>query len=34
VCTALTTIGVEPPAIDVWDLAVAQGRFVDVPAPA
>jgi len=34
ICTALTTIGVEPPAIDVWDLAEAQGRLAEVPAPS
>jgi uncharacterized damage-inducible protein DinB len=34
ICTALTTIGVEPPAIDVWDLAWDQGRLVEVPAPS
>jgi uncharacterized damage-inducible protein DinB len=34
VCTALTSIGVEPPAIDVWDLAWEQGRLTEVPAPA
>ncbi len=31
VCTALTTIGVEPPAIDVWDFADKDGRLVEVP---
>jgi uncharacterized damage-inducible protein DinB len=31
VCTALTVIGVEPPAIDVWDLAEAQGRCREIP---
>jgi uncharacterized damage-inducible protein DinB len=34
VCTALTSIGVEPPAIDVWDLAWEQGRLTEVPAPS
>ncbi len=33
VCTALTTIGVEPPFIDVWDFAEQDGRFVEVPPP-
>jgi uncharacterized damage-inducible protein DinB len=33
ICTALTTLGIEPPAIDVWDWGLATGRFVDVPAP-
>ncbi len=32
VCTALTTIGVEPPAIDVWEFARHDGRLVEVPA--
>jgi uncharacterized damage-inducible protein DinB len=32
VCTALTAIGVEPPPIDVWDLAESQGRYREVPA--
>lgn len=30
VCTALTTLGVEPPAIDVWDFAWSVGRLVEV----
>jgi uncharacterized damage-inducible protein DinB len=34
ICTALTSIGVEPPAIDAWDLAWDQGRLVEVPAPS
>jgi len=34
ICTALTTLGVEPPAIDVWDFAWADGRLVDIPAPS
>jgi uncharacterized damage-inducible protein DinB len=34
ICTALTTIGIEPPAIDVWDLAWDQGRLVETPAPS
>jgi len=34
VCTALTSIGVEPPAIDVWDFAWQDGRLTEVPAPA
>ena len=28
VCTALTTLGVEPPAIEVWDYAALDGRMV------
>jgi uncharacterized damage-inducible protein DinB len=31
ICTALTTLGVEPPAIDVWDFAAQDGRLVEVP---
>lgn len=31
VCTALTTIGIEPPAIDVWDFADQDGRLAEIP---
>ena len=31
VCTALTTLGIEPPAIDVWDYAWKDDRLVEVP---
>jgi uncharacterized damage-inducible protein DinB len=31
VCTALTTLGIEPPAIDVWDFGVEAGTVVEVP---
>ncbi|HEY6056697.1 MAG TPA: DinB family protein [Candidatus Limnocylindrales bacterium] len=31
VCTALTTIGIEPPEIDVWAYAATDGRLVHVP---
>lgn len=31
VCTALTTIGIEPPAIDVWDFADEHDRLTEVP---
>jgi uncharacterized damage-inducible protein DinB len=34
VCTGLTGLGVEPPAIDAWDFAASGGRLVEVPAPA
>jgi len=34
VCTALTTLGIEPPAIDVWDFAEEGGRLAEVPPPA
>jgi len=30
VCTILTTIGVEPPGIDVWDFARQDGRLAEV----
>ena len=30
ICTALTTLGLEPPAIDVWDFGVQDGRIVEV----
>jgi uncharacterized damage-inducible protein DinB len=31
ICTALTTFGVEPPGIDVWDFGVQDGRVGEVP---
>jgi uncharacterized damage-inducible protein DinB len=31
VCTALTTLGIEPPLIDVWDFGGVDGRVVEVP---
>jgi uncharacterized damage-inducible protein DinB len=31
ICTAITTIGIEPPPIDVWDFGDATGRITDVP---
>jgi uncharacterized damage-inducible protein DinB len=31
ICTALTALGVEPPAIDVWDFGEQDGRVVEVP---
>ncbi|TAK00319.1 MAG: hypothetical protein EPO36_08810 [Chloroflexota bacterium] len=34
VCTALTSLGIEPPGIDVWDYAWSTGRHFEVPAPA
>jgi uncharacterized damage-inducible protein DinB len=30
VCTALTTIGIEPPSIEVWDYARLDGRYFTV----
>ena len=32
VCTALTSIGITPPEIDVWDRADSQGRLGETPA--
>ena len=29
ICTALTNLGIEPPAIDVWDFAWQQGRLTE-----
>ena len=34
VCTGLTTLGIEPPAIDVWDFGEHEGRVTFVPAPS
>jgi uncharacterized damage-inducible protein DinB len=34
ICTALTLLGVEPPAIDVWDFADQDGRLSETPPPA
>jgi uncharacterized damage-inducible protein DinB len=34
ICTALTTIGLEPPEIDVWAFGEAHGRTSEVPPPA
>ena len=31
ICTALTALAVEPPAIDVWDFAAQDGRLTEVP---
>ena len=31
ICTALTTLGIEPPGIDVWDFGARTGRVVDIP---
>lgn len=33
ICTILTTLGVEPPLIDVWDFAEQDGRFVETSPP-
>lgn len=34
ICTALTSLGIEPPAIDVWDFADTQGRLAETPPTA
>jgi uncharacterized damage-inducible protein DinB len=34
ICTALTSLGVEPPVIDVWDFGELDGRVTEVPAPS
>ncbi|MEX2183748.1 MAG: DinB family protein [Chloroflexota bacterium] len=34
VCTALTSLGITPPAIDVWDFADTQGRLGETPPTA
>jgi uncharacterized damage-inducible protein DinB len=31
ICTALTTLGMEPPPIDLWDFADQQGRVIEIP---
>ncbi len=33
ICTALTSLGVEPPAIDVWDYGLSNGRVADRMPP-
>jgi uncharacterized damage-inducible protein DinB len=32
ICTALTTLGIEPPSIDVWDYGARDGRVVEFPS--
>ena len=34
ICTALTQLGIEPPAIDVWDFGRHDNRLVDTPPAA
>jgi len=34
ICTALTSLGIEPPGIDVWAFAEIDGRVVEVPPPS
>ena len=31
ICTALTTLGIEPPAIDLWDYGLVEDRVVEIP---
>ena len=31
ICTALTYLGIEPPAIDAWDFAWKDGRLSETP---
>jgi uncharacterized damage-inducible protein DinB len=31
ICTDLTTIGITPPEIDVWDYAASEGRLAETP---
>lgn len=31
ICTALTALGVEPPAIDAWDFGLDDGRVIETP---
>jgi uncharacterized damage-inducible protein DinB len=31
VCTALTSIGIEPPGVEVWDFANVDGRYFTIP---
>jgi uncharacterized damage-inducible protein DinB len=31
ICTVLTTLGIEPPAIDAWDFGVEDGRVTETP---
>jgi len=33
ICTALTALGVQPPAIDVWDYGLSTGRVSEVSPP-
>jgi uncharacterized damage-inducible protein DinB len=33
VCTALTTLGIEPPSIEPWDFARLDGRFFTIETP-
>jgi uncharacterized damage-inducible protein DinB len=32
VCTALTSIGIEPPEVEVWEIARRDGRYFTIPS--
>jgi uncharacterized damage-inducible protein DinB len=34
ICTILTTLGVDPPLVDVWDYADQDGRLTEIPPTA
>jgi uncharacterized damage-inducible protein DinB len=34
ICTILTTLGIEPPDIDVWEFGRQDGRVEEIPAPS
>jgi len=34
ICTILTTLGIEPPDIDVWEFGVHEGRVEELPSPS
>jgi uncharacterized damage-inducible protein DinB len=34
ICTALTTLGIEPPGIDVWAYGEELGRVTEIPSTA
>jgi uncharacterized damage-inducible protein DinB len=34
ICTILTTLGTEPPDIDVWEFGIQDGRIEETPAPS
>jgi uncharacterized damage-inducible protein DinB len=34
ICTAITTLGMEPPEIDVWAYGELYGRTLEIPAPS
>lgn len=34
VCTALTSLGIEPPEIDAWSFGLVDGSVIEIPPPA